>query len=137
MVCVYQRNHVGVLALARRSDKYANISVGICYENDEYELIEGTENRLHIKRSFGDRGEPLFFWAASTLKDGDSSFTVMSVPEMETFRDKFASSRDYQTKEVKGPWVDHFEAMGKKTVLMQHLKYQPKSFDGSTQQMIQ
>lgn len=132
MECVYQRSFQGALTLARRSGAFANVSYGTVHENDEYHMVEGTENRLVVKRNMtGDRGKVLFYWFATTLKDGEASFTTMTVRDAEEHRDKFASTKDKNGK-VFGPWVDHFDAMALKTVLLKHLKYQPKSFDRET-----
>lgn len=119
--CVYQRSYVGVLTLARRSGEFSNIAAGIVHEKDRYELLEGTENRLTISRTLTDRGKPLFYWCATQIKGGESSFTVISVRDAEEHRDKFAA-----TKKV---WNQHFDSMALKTVIMRHLKYQPRSYD--------
>ena len=119
--CVYQRSYVGVLTLARRSGEFSNIAAGVVHEKDRYELLEGTENRLTITRTLTDRGKPLFYWCATQIKGGESSFTVMSVRDAEEHRDKFAA-----TKKV---WNQHFDSMALKTVIMKHLKYQPRSYD--------
>ena len=91
--CVYQRSYVGDMTLARRSGEFANIACGVVHEGDEYELLEGTENRLTIRRAMVNRGDVLFYWTASTLKGGESSFTVMSREDVEKHRDKFASTK--------------------------------------------
>lgn len=126
--CSYQRGYLGILSLARRSGQFSNISVGIVHENDEYEVLEGTENCLKVKRSFGDRGDILFYWCSTKTTSGESSFTVMSRQDCEIHRDKYASSRDKGGK-IFGPWIDSFDSMALKTVIIKHLKYQPKSYE--------
>lgn len=126
--CCYQRGYIGVLTLARRTGEFSNISVGIVHENDDYELLEGTENKLVIRRAMKGRGAPLFYWASCNTKSGESDFEVISIEDAEIFRDRFASTRDKQGK-IFGNWVDNFDAMAMKTVLIKLLKYKPKSYE--------
>jgi recombination protein RecT len=70
-----------------------------------------------------NRGAAIAYYAVCKLKDGGSSFLVMSHQEMEQYRDKYAKSKKF------GPWVDEFDAMARKTVLRQLIKYLPISVE--------
>jgi recombination protein RecT len=61
------------------------------------------------------------------LKDGGNSFLVMSVEEMKEYRENHAKAKSYG--KVVGPWVDEFDAMARKTVLRQLIKYLPISVE--------
>lgn len=125
--CVYQRGYPGVLALARRSKEFSSINVGIVRENDEYELVEGTENRLVIHRALNGRGGVLFYWAASTMVSGEKSFDILNVEEADEHKEKFAPRDKYG--KIVGPWIDSFNSMAMKSVLLQHLKYKPRAYE--------
>jgi recombinational DNA repair protein RecT len=52
----------------------------------------------------------------------------MSMLEVEEHRDKFASTRNSKG-DLLGPWVDHFDAMARKTVIRALLNYLPVSIE--------
>lgn len=126
--CCYQRGYPGILTLARRTGEFTNIRLGIVHENDEYELLEGTENNLTIRRAMKNRGEPLFYWASCRTASGEADFEILTVEDANNHRDRFASTRDRNGK-IFGNWVDNFDAMAMKTVLIKLLKYKQKSYE--------
>jgi recombination protein RecT len=122
----YQRGYQGALELARRTGEYASITVREVRKNDSFDYEEGSNAFLKFKQALGERGTAIAYFAFTKLKTGDSNFTIMGIAEIEDHRDKFASAKNKSGK-LYGPWVDDFEAMAMKTVLLRHLKYQPKS----------
>lgn len=126
--CCYQRGYPGILTLARRTGEFTNIRLGIVHENDEYELLEGTENKLTIRRSMKNRGAPLFYWASCRTSSGEADFEILTVEDAENHRDRFASTRDRKGN-IFGNWVDNFDSMAMKTVLIKLLKYKQKSYE--------
>lgn len=126
--CCYQRGYPGVLTLARRTGEFSNLSIGIVHEGDDYELLEGTENKLVIRRAMKNRGEPIFYWASCKTISGETDFEVLSVEDAERHRDRFASTRDKKGN-IFGNWVDNFDSMALKTVIIKLLKYKPKSYE--------
>lgn len=71
----------------------------------------------------GDRGDPVYFYAVYHTTDGGYGFEVMSKKDIEKHRDRYSRAKN------NGPWRSDFEAMAKKTVLKQVLKYAPLKTD--------
>lgn len=128
MKASFQLGYRGMIDLAARSG--ITVDAEELHANDEYDFELGTNRYLRHKPTFGPRGPVLAYYATATFSDARTpAFTIMSMLEVEEHRDKFASSRDYQTKEIKGPWVDHFDAMARKTVIRALLNYLPVSVE--------
>lgn len=125
----FQIGYKGLIDLSRRSGDLAQITVQAIHVNDEFEWEFGSNAHLmHRPKIDGDRGEIRAFYCYTKLKNGEESFTVMSLSEIEAHRDKFTKSRR-KDKSIFGPWVDDFNAMAKKTVVKQHFKYMPLSVE--------
>jgi recombination protein RecT len=124
----FQLGFRGMIDLAARAGITVDVDV-IC-EGDKYDYERGTAPRLYHKPTLADRGETIAYYAVGTFSDGrPPSFVIMGRSEVEKHRDKFASSRDYNTKEITGPWVDHFDAMALKTVVRKLLNYLPTTVE--------
>lgn len=122
----FQLGFRGMIDLAARAG--ITVDVDVIHEHDAYDYQRGTDPKLYHKPTFGDRGAPVAYYAVANFADGRrASFVIMGRGEVEKHRDKFASSRDYNTKEITGPWVDHFDAMAVKTVVRKLLNYLPTS----------
>lgn len=113
----------GLIDLVRRSGQVSTIEAREVHENDEFDFSYGLENNLIHKPKLTDRGEVIAYYAVAKMKDGGYSFLVMSKEDIEKYRDKYAKAKDY------GPWKDDFDAMAKKTVLRQLIKYLPISVE--------
>lgn len=115
----------GLIDLVRRSGQVSTIEAREVCENDEFEYEYGIDDKLvHKPAKFGtERGSVIGYYAVAKLKDGGYSFLVMSKQEVEKHRDKHAKAKSF------GPWVDEFDAMAKKTVLRQLIKYLPISIE--------
>lgn len=113
----------GLIDLVRRSGQVSTIEARTVYEKDEFDFEYGLESKLKHKPTMKDKGEAIAYYAVCKLKDGGSSFIVMSKQEMEQYKDKYAKSKKY------GPWVDEFDAMARKTCLRQLIKYLPISVE--------
>jgi recombination protein RecT len=74
-----------------------------------------------------DAGMTIAFYSIATLKDGTSTFEVMSRSEVEYVRDTF-SKKDREGK-FSPAWRNSFDEMGKKTVARRHSKTLPMSTD--------
>ncbi len=120
----FQLGYRGMIDLAARAGITVDVDT-IC-ENDAYDYERGTTPRLYHKPTLADRGEAIAYYAVGTFADGrPPSFVIMGKTEVEKHRDRFASSRDYKTREINGPWLDHFDAMARKTVVRRLLTYLP------------
>lgn len=119
----------GYVELGHRSDRIASLHSRIVYANDLFEVEYGAaeDKWLHKPCLDGERGEAKLFYAVGRLANGGYSLTdPMTVADMQKHRDKFAMARTREGKIV-GPWVDHFEAMGQKTMLLRLMALMPKS----------
>lgn len=113
----------GLIDLVRRSGQMSTIEAREVCENDEFAFEYGLEDKLIHKPKLNDRGNVIAYYAKARMKDGGYSFLVMSVEEMNKHRDKYAKAKNF------GPWKDEFDAMAKKTVLRQLIKYLPISIE--------
>lgn len=123
----------GLIDLARRSGQIKSISARAVYEKDDFTPVFGTEDSLQHKPYLdGDRGEIIAFYAVAQFKDGGYQFELMSRYEVDLIKE---SSQGYQSAKRFGkdhPWMSHYEAMGRKTVIRRLSKYLPLSVEMAT-----
>jgi recombination protein RecT len=112
----------GLIDLVRRSGQVSTIEARTVYQKDVFEFEYGLESKLVHKPAMIDKGEAIAYYAVCKLKDGGSSFLVMSKQEMDQYKDNYAKSKY-------GPWANEFDAMARKTCLRQLIKYLPISVE--------
>lgn len=117
--CQFQIGYKGLLDLAYRSGEMATIQAHIVYENDCFEYELGLEPVLKHKPAPSNRGGMAYAYAMFHLKNGGKAFVVMSKDDI------IEHGKRYSKTYGAGPWQTDFEAMAKKTVLKQLLKYAP------------
>lgn len=117
--CQFQIGYKGLLDLAYRSGEISMVQAYIVYENDTFEYELGLEPILKHKPAPSNRGNMTYAYAMFKLKNGGQSFIVMSKDDILNY------GRRYSKTFNAGPWQTDFEAMAKKTVLKQLLKYAP------------
>ncbi|MCA3233425.1 MAG: recombinase RecT, partial [Cupriavidus sp.] len=88
----------------------------------------GLDEKLEHKPTMSGRGRVIAFYAVAKLVGGGHAFEVMSVDQVNEIRDasqnyKFARDKD------KTVWGQHYEEMGRKTVLRRLFKYLPVSIE--------
>lgn len=123
----FQLGYKGLIDLAYRCGEVETIQAHTVYEGDEFEYEYGLEPKLIHKPAKENRGKPVFYYAIFRTKSGGYSFEVMSIEDIKEHRDKYskAAQRGFS------PWNTDFDAMAKKTVLKQVLKYAPMSTDAA------
>ncbi len=115
----------GLLDLAYRSGEVSVVDAQAVHENDEFSYEYGLDPKLKFKPSLKDRGPVIAYYAMFKTKDGGYNFAVMSREDVENHAKQYskAAATGYS------PWTSNFDAMAKKTVLKQVLKYAPLKSD--------
>ena len=114
----------GLQKRARNTGEIAGIEAHVIYENDDFTWVQGTDAALkHIPKFPGPRGKMIGAYAIARFKDGSApQVEVMDVDEIQKVRN-VSRSKD------KGPWVDWFEEMARKTVFRRLSKWLPANAD--------
>jgi recombination protein RecT len=112
----------GLRKKVRQSGEIATWEVEVVCENDLFDYERGDEPFIKHKPALRNRGEVIAAYSIATLKSGEKSREVMSIDEIEEVR---AVSRMGN----RGPWVDWFAEMAKKTVARRHSKVLPMTTD--------
>lgn len=113
----------GILKKLRNSGELSTITAQAVYSNDPFNYNPAMDDvPNHSPDWFGDRGDMIGVYAIAKMKDGSSAVEIMSLRDIEKVR---AVSRGKD----RGPWVDWYEEMAKKTVVRRLCKYLPSSAD--------
>jgi len=133
--CQVQIGWQGFLALARRSGEIAGVEAKVVYQNDIFDILYGTEERITYKPHLGPNpGEPIGAYAKWIYKNGHSTFDFMPLHEIYKRRDKsqsyqFAKANPKNAEAQKCPWLEWPGEMMIKTVIKHSAKFQPLSVD--------
>jgi recombination protein RecT len=100
--------------------KYAKAE--LVYENDHFEWCGPTTPPMHRADPFGERGPIKGGYCLAKMPDGEYMVEVMSVDEINKVRD---TSKAF--KAGKGPWVDWYAEMAKKTIIKRAYKSWPQT----------
>ena len=119
--CQFQIGYKGMLELARRAG--VTVQVHEIKQNDKFEYQYGLNPDLKHTPTFGERGPTIGYYCIWKSKDGAFGMEVASKSEIEKFAKQ--KSKTYND----GPWQTDFDAMAKKTVIKQALKYAPLSVE--------
>lgn len=122
MEAQFQIGYKGLLELAYRTGEYKDIYAHAVYENDVFEYELGLEQKLVHKPAMTNRGNVIAYYAVYHLTNGGYGMFVMSYDDVVKHKNKYS-------KATNSPWNSDFDAMAKKTVLKQLLKYAPKAAD--------
>jgi recombination protein RecT len=115
----------GMIVLARRSAEVEDVVAREVCENDRFEFAYGIEDKLVHVPAEGDRGKPVRFYGIARFTNGGHLVRVMSVAEVNKFRDRSRAKDD-------GPWVTDYVAMGSKTVIRRMAAYMPLTTEAAT-----
>ena len=121
----FQVGYKGLIDLAYRSGEVDIIQAQAVHENDVWECEFGIEPKLKHIPADTNRGEVVRYYAMFRTKTGGYGFEVMSVDDIKAHAQKYSQSFNSSFS----PWKSNFDAMAKKTVLKQCLKYAPMKSD--------
>lgn len=110
----------GLIKLAWQSNQLLEFSAKVVYQEDDFDYEFGLDAFLKHKPARGDRGKPTEVYAVAKFKNGGHAFEVMSVADVEKIRKRSRAANA-------GPWVTDWDAMAKKTVVKQLMKFLPLS----------
>ncbi|MBR8312416.1 recombinase RecT [Burkholderia dolosa] len=118
----------GLIELARRSGQVVSIAAHAVHEHDHFDYAFGLDEKLEHKPSMSARGRVIAFYAVAKLVGGGHAFEVMSAEQVNEIRDASQNYKFARDKE-KTVWGQHYEEMGRKTVLRRLFKYLPVSIE--------
>jgi len=121
--CQLITGYKGLISLALQSGRLASIWGRIVRKGDSFEYEEGTDPFIHHKPVIGSKilqaGSVVGAYAVAKMKGGeDTQFEFLSVLDIERVKARSSSGN-------RGPWVDDYEQMAKKTAVRQLLKWLP------------
>ena len=122
----FQLGYKGLIDLAVRSGQYKSIYAHEVYSDDEFEFNYGLTKDLVHKPASIPKGEPVGYYAVYHLQNGGYDFVYWTKERIDHHAQKFSQAVQ---KGWTSPWKTNYDAMAKKTVLKEVLKYAPKSIE--------
>lgn len=122
----FQIGYKGILDLAYRSGEYQMIYAIEVYKNDTFNYNYGLNPNIEHRPADIPDGEPVYYYAVFKLKNGGSDFRVWSKEKVMKHSQKYSQAVQ---KGWTSPWKTDFDAMAKKTVLIDLLKIAPRSIE--------
>ena len=110
----------GIRMKVYQSGEITSLVARVAYENDQFEVIYGDDERIEHKPNMFSRGEMIAAYAIATYRDGSKAREVMSIDDIEKVRSVSRTGKS-------GPWRDWYEEMAKKTVIRRLAKALPLS----------
>ncbi|QHP80680.1 hypothetical protein EO763_12480 [Pectobacterium odoriferum] len=99
----------GVLKRARQSGEISIIAARAVYEKDKFRVwLDDSGEHIHYEPTLGSRGEMIGSVAYARMKTGEFQFEWLNLDDIEKVR---AASKNSD----KGPWVDWYESMARKS----------------------
>lgn len=99
----------GVLKRARQSGEISIIAARAVYEKDKFRVwLDDSGEHIHYEPTLGARGEMIGAVAYARMKTGEFQFEWLNL-------DDIAKVRAASKNSDKGPWVDWYESMARKS----------------------
>lgn len=122
----FQLGYQGLLKLAYNTGQFKRITAREVRANEDFNFDYGTGEISHKPCLTGDSGDVIGYYAIYQTKDGGQDVFYMSKEDARAYGLKYSVPFK---KYNKGPWIDNFDAMAKKSALIQVLKYAPKAIE--------
>lgn len=123
--CVLDISYIGMIKILTDAGAVKNIDASVIYENDEFEMIRGSNPKLYHKRTFKSE-KVLGAYAIAFFRDGGFQFEFMTKSELDKIKNSSESMKNVNTMKF-SPWNNHESEMQKKTVLKRLTKLLPKT----------
>lgn len=109
----FQVGYRGLIVMAGRTKAYKVFDAHIVYENDEFDIGQGTDVFvLHKPLKRGNRGPIVSVYANAETVEGGKQVQFMTIEQVKAFQAKYAASDGAYS-----PWVTAFDEMARKTPL--------------------
>lgn len=127
----FQLGYKGIIDLCHRSRMYKSIYAHAVDEADFFDYEYGLDQKLIHKPAKTPKGNSVYYYAVYRLDNGGSNFTVWSYDKVLAHAMKYSQSWDATAKAFKygSAWASSFDSMALKTVLIDVLKFAPKSVE--------
>ena len=126
----FQVGYKGILKMAFNTGDYEAIYAHEIRKGDEFEYEYGLHKNLVHKPADVPSEEVTHYYAVYKLKNGGFDFVVWSKERVEQHAKDFSKNYMYKGQVNKSSvWFKNFDSMAKKTVLIDVLKYAPKSVE--------
>jgi len=127
----FQIGYQGILDLAYRTSDYKRIKAVAVDKEDKFSFAYGLNDHLEHVPSDTPSGEIIKYYALYETKGGGRDFVVWSKEKVLDHAKSFSQSWDKSNNDFRygSAWLEHFDGMAKKTVLLDLLKYAPRSIE--------
>lgn len=126
----FQVGYKGILKMAFNTKEYEAIYAHEVRKGDEFSYEYGLHKNLIHKPADIPNGEVTYYYAVYKLKNGGFDFVVWSKEKVEKHAKEYSKNYLYRGEVNKNSvWFKNFDSMAKKTVLIDVLKYAPKSVE--------
>lgn len=126
----FQVGYKGILKMALNTGLYEAIYAHEVHEGDEFSYEYGLNKNLIHKPADNPSTKVTHYYAVYKLKNGGFDFVVWSRDRVEEHAREFSKNYLYKGQINKSSvWFKNFDSMAKKTVLLDVLKYAPKSVE--------
>ncbi|MEV0306468.1 recombinase RecT [Nonomuraea fuscirosea] len=130
----------GYADLAYRHTRVVGIASNVVRSRDTFEIDLGDDKLTHKTPPFGvPRGPAIGFYAFAKVQGPYGTERILTEPmsaaEMEEHRDEHAMHKEWVNgrRVVAGVWLDHFDEMGRKTMIrLRLMKSMPVALDLAT-----
>jgi recombination protein RecT len=118
--CQWMPMVYGVIKKIRQSGDVKSLTAHVAYENDHFDYELGDNERLEHKPVMQNRGRALCAYAIAKLENGEIVREIVSLDDLNKIK---AASKNSN----RGPWVDWWDEMARKSAIKRLAKYLPMS----------
>lgn len=123
--CTFQMGYKGLLTIAYRSNQYKKIFADEVYPGDKFKHTKGIHPTLEHEAVYPQKGNPTFYYGVYLTVHGGEHFVVWDREKVIAHGKKYSQSYN----KASSPWQKNFDAMARKTVIIDVLRYGPKSIE--------